>query len=170
MDRLNALFDRLKALVALPATSGFEQGIARRIAEEITLDKKFKHTIEVVVDRLVAKTDIRRRVADSVETALRLGSGSLVVHQLGVGDIRFSHVTQFTFEPPPLVTIRASQVEVCWNSISNLTYQVQYRSTLTTNTWTNLGSPVIGSGSTYCITDKVPLGEPRRFYRVLTSP
>lgn len=35
MDRLNALFDRLKALVALPATSGFEQGIARRIAEEM---------------------------------------------------------------------------------------------------------------------------------------
>jgi putative aminopeptidase FrvX len=35
MDRLNALFDRLKALVALPATSGFEQGIARRIADEM---------------------------------------------------------------------------------------------------------------------------------------
>ena len=35
MDRFNALFDRLKALVALPATSGFEQGIARRIAEEM---------------------------------------------------------------------------------------------------------------------------------------
>ena len=45
---------------------------------------------------------------------------------------------QFTFEPPPLVTIRASQVEVCWNSISNLTYQVQYRSDLTTNLWTSL--------------------------------
>jgi hypothetical protein len=50
-----------------------------------------------------------------------------------------THVTQFTFEPPPLVTIRASQVEVCWNSISNLTYQVQYRSDLTTNLWTSLG-------------------------------
>ena len=34
----------------------------------------------------------------------------------------FGKVTQFTFEPPPLLTIRASQVEVCWSSKSNLTY------------------------------------------------
>ena len=49
-----------------------------------------------------------------------------------------TQVTQFTFEPPPLVTLRASQVEVCWNSKSNVTYQVQYRSDLTTNIWTSL--------------------------------
>ncbi|MFI5224697.1 MAG: hypothetical protein ACHQX3_10760, partial [Nitrospirales bacterium] len=54
------------------------------------------------------------------------------------GIIQNPHVNQFTFEPPPLATIRASQVEVCWNSISNLTYQVQYRSDLTTNLWTSL--------------------------------
>ena len=35
MDRLNELFDRLRALVAIPATSGFEQGIARRLANEM---------------------------------------------------------------------------------------------------------------------------------------
>jgi excinuclease ABC subunit A len=54
-------------------------GEVRRLAEEISLDKKFKHTIEVVVDRLSAKPDARRRLTDSVETALRLADGLLVV-------------------------------------------------------------------------------------------
>jgi len=75
-------------------------------------------------------------------------------------------VTQFTFEAPPLVTIRASQVEVCWNSISNLTYQVQYRSDLTTNMWTSLRDCVRSTGSTSCITDPIVVGQPQRFYRV----
>jgi len=75
-------------------------------------------------------------------------------------------VTQFTFEPPPLVTIRASQVEVCWNSIPNLTYQVQYRSDLTTNLWTSLVDCVRSTNSTSCIFDPVVIGKPRRFYRV----
>ena len=79
-------------------------------------------------------------------------------------------VTQFTFEPPPRVTARVSQVEVCWNSISNLTYQVQYRSELTTNVWTSLVDCVRSVGSTSCIFDPVFVGQPQRFYRVsLTS-
>ena len=85
------------------------------------------------------------------------------------GDIRASHVTQFTFEPPPLVTIRASQVELCWNSISNLTYQVQYRSDLTANVWTSLVDCVRGTGSTSCIFDPVVVGQPQRFYRVVLT-
>ena len=74
--------------------------------------------------------------------------------------------TQFTFEAPPLVTIRVSQVEVCWTSISNLTYQVQYRSELTTNVWTSLVACVRSTGATSCILDPVAVGQPRRFYRV----
>jgi len=85
------------------------------------------------------------------------------------GDIRSSHVTQLTFEPPPLVTIRASQVEVCWNSISNLTYQVQYRSDLTTNTWTSLVDCVRSIGSTSCIFDPLVVGQPQHFYRVVLT-
>ena len=54
-------------------------GEVRRLDEEISLDKKFKHTIEVIVDRLAAKPDSRRRLTDSVETALRLAEGILVV-------------------------------------------------------------------------------------------
>ena len=45
------------------------------LSESIRLPRHYKHTIEVVVDRLVAKPDIRRRVADSIETALGLTEG-----------------------------------------------------------------------------------------------
>jgi len=78
-------------------------------------------------------------------------------------------VTQFTFEPPPLVTIQVSQVEVCWSSQSNLTYQVQYRSELTTNLWTSLGNCLQGTGSRICISDPVVVGQPQRFYRVVLT-
>ena len=85
------------------------------------------------------------------------------------GELLVPQVTQFTFAPPPLVTIRASQVEVCWNSQSNLTYQVQYRSNLTTNRWTSLGGCVQGSGAVKCINDPIVLGQPQRFYRVVLT-
>jgi excinuclease ABC subunit A len=50
-------------------------GEVRDLTEQIRLDRYYKHTIEVVVDRLVAKPGIRRRLADSVETALQLAEG-----------------------------------------------------------------------------------------------
>jgi excinuclease ABC subunit A len=50
-------------------------GEVRELAGPIRLPKNYKHTIEVVVDRLVAKPDIRRRVADSIESALQLTEG-----------------------------------------------------------------------------------------------
>ena len=60
-------------------TEGFGRvkvnGELRRLDEEIVLDKKYKHDISVVVDRLVMKTDLRKRLADSVETAVTLADG-----------------------------------------------------------------------------------------------
>ncbi len=50
-------------------------GELRRLDEEILLDKKYKHDIAVVVDRLVMKTDLRKRLADSIETAVALADG-----------------------------------------------------------------------------------------------
>ena len=49
------------------------------ISEEIKLDKNKKHTVEVVVDRLVMKPDLRSRLSDSVENALRLAEGHLLI-------------------------------------------------------------------------------------------
>ena len=50
-------------------------GELRRLDEEIVLDKKYKHDIAVVVDRLVMKPDLRKRLADSIETAVTLADG-----------------------------------------------------------------------------------------------
>lgn len=101
---------------------------------------------------------------------LRIG-GTLVTDCPGSADIplEFEHENVVAVLMP-VATIRVSEVEVCWNSASNRTYQVQYRSTLTTNAWADLGPPVAGSGSTNCITDNVVLGQPQRYYRVLTLP
>jgi excinuclease ABC subunit A len=54
-------------------------GRVRGLEEPITLDKKAKHSIEVVVDRLVLKPELRARLTDSVETALREGKGVLLL-------------------------------------------------------------------------------------------
>jgi excinuclease ABC subunit A len=66
-------------LLADLAKRGFARarvdGETRDLTEKIRLDRYFKHDIEVIVDRLVAKSGIRRRVADSVETALQLAEG-----------------------------------------------------------------------------------------------
>ncbi|MBN1326712.1 MAG: excinuclease ABC subunit UvrA, partial [Candidatus Cloacimonetes bacterium] len=50
-------------------------GILHELSEEIQLDKKSKHNIDIVVDRIIIKQDIRSRLIDSVETALRLTNG-----------------------------------------------------------------------------------------------
>lgn len=53
-------------------------GIQYTLDEEIKLDKNIKHTIYVVVDRLVIKPDMQRRLVDSIESALRLANGIMV--------------------------------------------------------------------------------------------
>jgi excinuclease ABC subunit A len=60
------------------------------LSEEIKLDKNKKHSIEVVVDRLVIKPEIRGRVADSVETATALSGGLIIVDVIGGNEILFS--------------------------------------------------------------------------------
>lgn len=57
-------------------------GIMRQLNEEITLDKKSKHNIDIVVDRLVIKQNIRSRLIDSVETALKLTNGFIKIEYL----------------------------------------------------------------------------------------
>jgi len=54
-------------------------GETRELRDKLELDKKRKHTIEVIVDRLVMKPDVRKRLTDSIETTLRLSSGIVTV-------------------------------------------------------------------------------------------
>ena len=60
------------------------------LSEEIKLDKNLKHNIEIVVDRLVVKEDIKGRLADSVETASGLANGLVIVDVVGGEEQMFS--------------------------------------------------------------------------------
>ncbi|TML47297.1 MAG: excinuclease ABC subunit UvrA [Actinobacteria bacterium] len=65
-------------------------GEIRMLEDEIALDKKFKHTIEVVVDRLVMKPDLRTRLAQSVETAAQLADGLVAIDVVDGESMLFS--------------------------------------------------------------------------------
>ncbi len=76
-------------------------GATHELTEQIRLDRYYKHDIDVIVDRLVANPDIRRRVADSVETALQLAEGLVtlsVVGEHGEEDVTFSQKLACTFD------------------------------------------------------------------------
>jgi len=79
------LFDELRA-------EGYTRvkvdGELRRLEEDIALDKKFKHDIAVVVDRLVMRADLRKRLADSIETAVGLAEGIVEVELVDSGEIK----------------------------------------------------------------------------------
>ncbi|MEW5766289.1 MAG: excinuclease ABC subunit UvrA [bacterium] len=65
-------------------------GETKNLDEDIPLDKNKRHTLEVVVDRLVIKEGIRTRLADSIETALKLANGIVVIDRVGEGECLFS--------------------------------------------------------------------------------
>jgi len=65
-------------------------GEIRELSEQIELDKNKKHSIEVVIDRIVVKPDIETRLADSLETALQLGEGKVLIDVVGQEELLFS--------------------------------------------------------------------------------
>ncbi len=104
-DRVMTLEEGTRFMVMAPVVRGrkgefeklFEQfrlegysrvrvdGELRRLDEEIKLDKKYNHDISVVVDRLVMKGDLRRRLSESVEAATALAGGVVEVEVLAQG-------------------------------------------------------------------------------------
>ncbi len=109
-DQILALPERTKIQLLAPVVRGrkgthqklFEQakrsgyvrvqvdGNVYELTEEIPLDKNKKHNIEIVVDRLVVKEGIERRLVDSIETVLELADGRLTVDVIGGEPIQFS--------------------------------------------------------------------------------
>ncbi|MNH87203.1 UvrABC system protein A [compost metagenome] len=83
-----------KSLFAEISKQGFVRvrvnGELRDLSESIELEKNKKHTIEVVVDRIVVKDDVKSRLADSIETALKMSGGQLLVDIIGQEELRFS--------------------------------------------------------------------------------
>jgi excinuclease ABC subunit A len=85
-DRKGEYKDLLEQLRGEGFTRVKVDGEQRLLDEEIELDKKFKHTIEVIVDRLTMKPDLRHRLFDSIETALQLADGLVTVDNVDTGE------------------------------------------------------------------------------------
>ena len=96
-DRKGEFKDLLESL----RTDGFSRvkidGEQRMLDEDIELDKKYKHTIEVVVDRLSMKADLRHRLTDSVETALALADRLVTIDLLPAAGDEEAPAEQLSF-------------------------------------------------------------------------
>ena len=110
VDQIMALLERTKIQLLAPVVRGrkgrhekvLEQakrsgyvrvmidGSQYELSEEITLDKNLKHNISIIVDRLVVKPDIEKRLTDSVENVLDLADGLLVVDTMDGNQLNFS--------------------------------------------------------------------------------
>src|SRR5215470_5244263 len=89
-DRKGEFRDVLEELRRDGFTRVKVDGEQRLLEDEIVLDKKFKHTLEVVVDRLVLKPDLRQRLTQSVETAAAVAEGLVVVDVIDGEQMLFS--------------------------------------------------------------------------------
>ena len=89
-DRKGEFKDVLEELRRDGFTRVKVDGEQRLLEEEFELDKKFKHTIEVVVDRLVMKADLRQRLTQSIETATALAEGLVTIDVVDGESMTFS--------------------------------------------------------------------------------
>ena len=110
VDKVMALEERTKIQVLAPVVRGKKgehqkelekakkggfvrvraDGIIYDLSEDIKLEKNKKHTLDIVVDRLVIKEDIRSRLADSIETASKLTKGLVTISVVDGEDLTFS--------------------------------------------------------------------------------
>ncbi len=80
----------LQALKTRGFTKARIDGQLRSLEDDITLDRRRNHNIEIVVDRLIVRSGIERRLAESVEVALTLADDVVVINSLDGGDRLFS--------------------------------------------------------------------------------
>lgn len=112
VDRILEYPERTKLQVLAPVVSGRKgahvkvledikkQGYVRvrvdgemlELSDDIELEKNKKHSIEVVIDRIVVKEGVTARLSDSVEAALRLGGGKVIIDVIGEEELLFSEL------------------------------------------------------------------------------
>src|SRR5918995_964562 len=93
IDQVMMLPEGAKFMVLAPVVRGrkgeygklFEE--LRRLEEDIVLDKKYKHDISVVIDRLVMRPDLRKRLADSIETAVARAEGMVDIENVETDEV-----------------------------------------------------------------------------------
>lgn len=69
----------------------------------------------------------------------------------------------------PRLSVRVSQIELCWDTASNAWYRLEYRSALTTNQWAPLAPWFRGDGNRFCTNDALYPGQVQRFYQVAVT-
>ncbi|WP_077619484.1 excinuclease ABC subunit UvrA [Bacillus sinesaloumensis] len=112
VDRILEYPDRTKLQVLAPIVSGRKgahvkvledikkqgyvrirvDGEMRELSDDIELEKNKKHSIEVVIDRIVVKDGVSARLSDSLEAALRLGEGKVIIDVIGEEELLFSEL------------------------------------------------------------------------------
>lgn len=65
-------------------------GEIREFSEEITLEKNKKHNVEVVIDRIIIKAEAKQRISDSIETALKLADGVVIINVIDGEDLTYN--------------------------------------------------------------------------------
>ncbi len=65
-------------------------GSIHELTDEIDLDKNIKHTIEIIIDRIIIRENIQKRLSESIETAMNISEGLLTVNVDGIEDVSFS--------------------------------------------------------------------------------
>lgn len=141
-------------------------------------DYAWRFTTPFLYDPTAGNLVVDVQVIQSSGSATRLDGvvGSPVTRQLSAPGSptaatgQFSgggNVTRLSFTPALPITIRTSQIELCWESVPDATYRVEWRSEVSPDNWRPLLECVRSTGSTTCVQDAVPPGEPRRFYRVV---
>lgn len=102
-------------------------------------------------------------------------TGNSTVIQFGMRDdatwLGLDDVNVVPLLAPAFKTVAnsAGSIQLTWNSVSNLVYQLQYSTNLTTGSWSNLGNPITGVSNTVTATDSNP-SDRQRFYRLMLVP
>jgi hypothetical protein len=109
----------------------------------------------------------------SFSRKLSLAAGDTLGFSVGPGGVFFLHEGNVGLEailermPAWESSIRVSEVEICWPSVTNTLYRVEYRSEVTGPEWLPLYTDLPGTGERMCVTDRPPPNQPQRYYRVI---
>lgn len=142
-------------------------------------DYSYPFTTPFLYDPAAGNLVLELQIPQATGPSMRFDSvtGSPMVRNLSApnaptaasGQFYEAPVLRFKFEPAPAITIRTSQVEVCWDSLPEATYRVEWRTDVSPAGWTPLVECVRSTGATTCVQDSLPPGAARRFYRVMKT-
>lgn len=157
----------------VPTVPGLDYRLSFHHSPRPTVDS----TLTVSINGEVGRTFVENGSSQTEFRWKRYGTNFTATTNLttirfdGVGVAGNAHIDDVRLERLPLSSsLRVSEVEFCWPSVASKIYQVQFQTAVTGSQWANLHEPISGNGETNCIKDAVPVGEPRRFYRVITVP